>query len=371
MRPARFLLAVAVSLCVIVSAPFIRDIRDWIRTNFPGQFVTFVAAAIAFAIGAAILIALLKIRDRRPRRYGAIAAALVLGATYAWWNAQGIPEVDTVERFHFVEYGLITFLFYRSWRSLGDVSILVLPVFAGLVVGTLEEWLQWFIPGRIGDMRDVFLNGAAIVSGLLFSLGLDPPERLSLTLAPGSRRRMGIAAAIATVVFALFVHTVHLGVAVTDDTVTFRSRYDAEALRMIGDERAAMWKATPPLTRPASRSREDQYQSEGHLHVHERNRQWEAGNIGAAWYENQILERFYAPVLDTPSYLLATGHRWPEEQRLDALRRHEATGVSSTPYESKADATDGRHFIRTWPPALFWAVVGALLATILAVSWRA
>ena len=370
----RFLLAVLVAAGVIVSAPFIRDIRDWIRGSFPGQFVTVVAAAVALAIGAAILAALFRIRDRRPVRYAAIAAALVVGTAYALWNAQGIAEVDTVERFHFVEYGLVTFLFYRCWRQMGDASILVLPVLAGLVVGTLEEWLQWFIPGRIGDMRDVFLNGAAIVSGLLFSLGVDPPERFSLRLVPGSRRRVAFAAAITTLVFALFVHTVHLGVEITDgSTFRFRSRYDAGELKRISEQRRREWQQNPPLARPASRSREDQYQSEGHQHVQERNRQWAAGNIVAAWHENQILELFYAPVLDTPSYLSKTGHRWPDEQRADALHRLEASGAApSQHYESLADAAEGRHFIRTWPLALFWGAVAVVLLAILGAStWRA
>jgi hypothetical protein len=368
-RTGRFLIAVLVSLAVILSAPFIRDIRDWIRSNFPGQFVTFVAAGIAFAIGAAMAAALYRIRDRRVARYGAIVAALVLGTSYAIWNAQGNAEVDTVERFHFVEYGLITFLFYRAWRPIGDISILMLPLLAGLVVGTFEEWLQWFIPGRIGDMRDVFLNCAAIVCGLLFSLGVDPPERLSLRLAPGSRRRIALAGTIATVVFASFVHTVHLGVEVREGGVlTFRSRYDADTLRRIAEQRASAWKANPPLTRPASRSREDQYQSEGHQHVQERNRQWAAGNITAAWYENQILETFYAPVLDTPSYLSKTGHRWPAEQRADAQQRYEAAAASaSRPYESLADATEGRHFIRVWSPLVFWAVVGLIVVGLVGV----
>ena len=51
--------------------------------------------------------------------------------------------------------------------------------------------------------------------------------------------------------------------------------------------------------------------SEGLLHVQERNRRWEAGDIRAAWSENLILEKYYAPVLDTPSYISRTGHRWP------------------------------------------------------------
>ena len=180
----RLLLAIVVSAGVVMSAPFIRDIRDFIKTNFPGQYVKFVAAAIALVIGGAVVIAVIRIRNRRAARYGAIAAALLLGTAYSVWNAQGLVEVDTVERFHFVEYGLIALLFYRAFRPAQDLSIILLPIVAGLIVGTFEEWLQWFIPGRVGDMRDVFLNGAAILCGLLFSLGVDPPDRFSIAMSP-------------------------------------------------------------------------------------------------------------------------------------------------------------------------------------------
>jgi len=367
---ARFLVAVAASAAVILSAPFIRDIRDWIRAQFPGQFVTVVAGAVGVTIAAAVVVALIRIRDRRALRYGAIAAALVLGTAYAIWNAQGIPEVDAVERFHFVEYGLVTLLFYRAWRPLADGSVFILPVLAGLLVGTLEEWLQWFIPGRIGDMRDVFLNGAAIVSGLLFSIGVDPPERLSLRLRPGSLRRIGLAATLVTILLALFVHTVHLGFEIADrEAGRFRSRYDAATLADIGRDRLAHWKREPPLRRPERLTREDQYMSEGLLHVQQRNRQWDAGNIPAAWCENLILEKFYIPVLDTPSYVSPTGHRWADAQRADAQQRFKAArSTSSEPYESMADAGEGRHFIRTWSRVLFWAAVALLLSTIIALT---
>ena len=72
----------------------------------------------------------------------------------------------------------------------------VLPMLAGIAVGTLEEWLQWFIPGRVGDMRDVFLNGVAIVCGLLFSVGVDPPDAGAFALRPGSLRRIGVVATV-------------------------------------------------------------------------------------------------------------------------------------------------------------------------------
>ena len=365
MSGPRFLVAVSVSLAVILSAPFIRDLRDFIRSAFPGQFVTIVAGIVALSLAAAVATAIFRIRDRRALRYGAIAAALAFGTAYALWNAQGVADVDAVERFHFVEYGLVTLLFYRAWRPRGDASAFIMPVFAGVVVGTLEEWLQWFIPGRVGDMRDVFLNAAAILCGLLFSLGIDPATPLTPSLKPGSWRRVGIGATIATLVFAMFVHTVHLGIEIEDpDGGRFRSRYDAQALAALAEARRAEWAAIGAIPRPASRSREDQYFSEGHLHVQERNRQWSAGNIAAAWCENRILEKFYAPVLTTPSYLDAKGHAWPDEQREDASRR--AGTAAAAGYVSRADATEGPHFIRAWPVPIFWLAVAGLVSAILA-----
>jgi len=362
----RLTLAVAVSIAVILSSPFIRDIRDWIRTAFPGQYGTVVTAVVALAIGLALLGALFRIRERRTLRYGAIVAALILGTSYALWNAQGFPEVDAVERVHFVEYGIITLLFYRVWRPRDDASMFVLPVLAGIAVGTLEEWLQWFIPGRVGDMRDVFLNGVAIVCGLLFSVGVDPPDAGALALRPTSLRRIGVVAAIVMLLFASFVYSVHLGFETTDpDAGRFRSRYDAATLLSISQDRLALWKDHPPIERPHSRSREDQYMSEGLLHVQERNRRWDAGDMRAAWSENLILEKYFAPVLDTPSYISKTGHRWPAEQRAAA---EQGAGASSTAgsYESRADVAEGRHFIRTWSLVSFWVVVSAVLCAMLA-----
>jgi hypothetical protein len=369
----RLALALLVSAGVILSSPFIRDIRDWIRATFPGQYATIVAAAVAIAIAIALIVAVARIRERRAFRYAAILAALALGTAYAAWNAQGIPEVDAVERVHFVEYGIVTLLFYRVWRPRGDASMIVMPVLAGIAVGTLEEWLQWFIPGRVGDMRDVFLNIAAIVCGLLFSIGVNPPRRLADATAfrAGSLRSVGVVAAGVALLFATFVYSVHVGTEIRDrDAGSFRSRYDAAALGRLSQDRVVEWQRHPPIERPRSRSREDQYMSEGLLHVSERNRRWEAGDFVTAWHENLILEKYFAPVLDTPSYISRTGHRWPPGQRADGEQRaRTATAAGAPAFVSKADVAEGRHFIRIWPASIFWIVVACIVSGTLAVCF--
>jgi len=238
----------------------------------------------------------------------------------------------------------------------------VMPVLACLLVGTLDEWFQWFIPARVGEVRDVLLNLVAIGSGLLFSLGLDPPSRLFAPLSAASRRRAAILAAVGLVVFGGFFQSVHLGYEIGDaDAGVFRSRYTAAELAAIGEERAARWKTNPPLTW-SRLSQEDQYMTEGVAHVQRRNQLWAAGSVLAARHENLILERYYAPVLDAPSYISPTGHRWSPEQRADA----EARGHGFMIYVS--DALDYPVF--TWPKSGFWLAIGAACAFILRPLWR-
>ena len=79
--------------------------------------------------------------------------------------------------------------------------------------------------------------------------------------------------------------------------------------------------------------------------------------MAAAWSENLILEKYYAPVLDTPSYISRTGHRWPPEQRADAEQRLGSARPAAGSFESRADVAEGRHFIRPWSPVVFWVVV--------------
>lgn len=375
LRAAPFVVAVVVSAILVLSAPFVGRVRAQIRTTFPGQFVTIVGGSIALAVGAALIVALVRIRERRALRYTLLALSLALGGAYSYATRTGVPEVDAVEHFHFVSYGLVTMLFYRAWRGrparrtegasvpAGDGAVFILPVLSALIVGTLDEWFQWFIPNRIGELRDIFLNAAAIATGLLFSLGLDPPERFTPAIRAESRPRIRRVLAATIVAVAAFIAIVHMGHEVRDGDRAFMSIYSAAELDALSADRAARWRRDPPLEL-IRLSAEDQYMSEGLWHVQRRNRLWTAGQASAAFAENLILERFFAPVLDTPSYVSKTGHRWPPEHRADAESRARQS-PSAGGYVSDAHT----YPIFAWSPAVFWAgVVALVLATL--VPWR-
>lgn len=360
-RSTRLLVAIAASVALVLAAPYVGAIRSQIRAAFPAQFSFIVNGAVAMAVLAAIGWALARMRERRLARYGAIALAVAAAALYSGATASPDPAVRAVERFHFVEYGLITLLFYRVWRERRDCSAIVVPVLAAFVVGTVEEALQWFIPARVGELRDVWLNGAAIACGLAFSLGLDPPTPFVYGWRQDSLRLTGRALALSVVGLTAFVHLVHLGYEIRDPQASvFTSRYTAEELTALGRDRTERWSLHPPTERPARLSREDQYMTEGLQHVQARNTAWAAGDAFTAWRENLILERHFQPVLDTPSYASATGHRWAAAHRADAESRVVDTGTR--PFVSAAYP----YPIYTWSRWWLWA--SALLAA--AALWR-
>lgn len=362
LRTGPFVLAVVVSSALVLAAPFIGELRRAILQRFPGQFGAILGGLVLVVSIVALVAAIIRIRDRRWVRYGTLALAFGLAIGYAALTRTGDPQVDAVERFHFVEYGLITWLFYRAWLPAGDLSVLLLPVLAGLLVGTCEEWFQWFIPARVGDMADILLNLVAIGCGLLFSIALQPPGRIARRVTGDGRRRIGRLAALAVLVFAGFFDSVHLGHQVEGEGWRFRSTLTTAGLTEASRERGRSWRGQR-IARPSRLSAEDQYLTEGHWHVEHRNKAWAAGYVSTAWHENQILEHYFAPVLDTPSYLSPTGHRWSAEHRADARR---VTLEPQAPYDSRAQPS----FIATWPRAAWWSVALALAALLWLLPWR-
>ena len=362
----RFAVAGIVSTAIVLVSPFMGQLQSFLRRSLTTrQYVLLFGLAFVIAVGAAILIAVRRIRTRRAARYGTLAAALAIGGGYMWAVSTPYPEVNAVERVHFVEYGLIALLFYRARLRQGsggagpghDLGLFLEPLLLGFMVGTLDEWLQWFIPVRVGEAHDVFLNLVSIGCGLMFAAALEPPDSFSWTLRARTLRQAGLVMAVVWLVFAGFVSQVHLGGLVdVDATVRFRSHYTAAQLDELQRDRTERWRTEPPRVLRRL-SQEDQYLDEGLWHVRARNRE---DGINA-WRENLILERFFAPVLDTPTYASPDGNRWSAEQRANMEARIDP---NAPPYVSGAEP----YPIVTWSHSWFWSVVAAVTLACLAVS---
>jgi len=226
----RLALAIGASLVVLVSAPAIGQIRGAIQAAFPGQYRLILGAFVSAAIVAGVLYALATVREARLLRFGLIGAAIAAGAVYSLATATGNANVDAVERLHFVEYGFLALLYHRVWRDRSGAAALLLAFLAVFMVGTLDEGVQWFVPIRVGEWRDVLLNSVAIICGLSFSHALQRRETPVQPYRSSRRALLGMFGAT-TLLFAAFFYLVHVGHDVRDpDIGTFRSRYTTSEL---------------------------------------------------------------------------------------------------------------------------------------------
>jgi VanZ family protein len=333
----RAVAAAAFAAAIVASAPFAQQLFAYVDRQYPAQSGTLVRVASIVPVALVAILAIRRIRDRRVLRYALGALGIALGAAYI-----RSTELAFTEAFHFTEYGALAVLSYRVWIGVDDWSIVGLPLLAGALVGTIDEWVQWFIPIRAGEMRDVLINVVATACGLLVAVAIDTPPRVRLALDRRSRASVARWAGAAAAAFALFFYSVHVGYDVHDpDIGSFRSTFTAEGLARAARDRTARWQREPPVEGRLL-WREDHYLTEAIWHVRQRNEAWESGDVATAWRENRILETFFTPVLSGNAYADSAGHRWAPGQRADAAAR---VGGKTPP----AVTTEYAVPLYTWP----------------------
>ena len=85
----------------------------------------------------------------------------------------GLPE----ERLHFLTYGLLGWMICWSVEagesnSLWATGRWLLPCLLVWLAGGIDELIQWWLPGRVFDLRDILFNGGAGTLGIgLFATG--------------------------------------------------------------------------------------------------------------------------------------------------------------------------------------------------------
>jgi hypothetical protein len=181
-----------------------------------------------------------------------------------------------------------------------------------------------------------------------------------MTLDRPARRGLVAFVALATVTIAAFFHAVHLGHEIdAADAGRFLSRFTADELTEAARDRSIRWRREPPAILHRL-SIEDHYLAEGLWHIQRRNE----GQGLHTWKENLILERFFEPVLEFPTYSTPSGARWPREQRANI----EASEAS----DARVYVSDANPYpIYTWSPWPFWASIATFIAVVSIVIMKA
>ena len=75
-----------------------------------------------------------------------------------------LPE----EQVHFIEYGILSALIYLALtHDINNRSIFFISSLIVFVFGAIDEVVQWVLPNRIFDIRDIVMNG---IAGILVQL---------------------------------------------------------------------------------------------------------------------------------------------------------------------------------------------------------
>lgn len=73
------------------------------------------------------------------------------------------------EKVHFIEYSFLAFLIYRALRvDLSGFFLYFVGFLLVFLIGWCDEIIQYFLPNRVYDIRDVFMNGIAGFFGFIF-----------------------------------------------------------------------------------------------------------------------------------------------------------------------------------------------------------
>ena len=308
----RYLAPLVLIVVVCATAPVMGRLRDFLFGTFAGRAVAVLSAALAL-IGVVLLaVAVFRIRENRWLRYGGLVAVVALVWLQTWGFSSHLATVNVAERIHLLEYGALAWLVYRALlaeRERPGLDLLLIPIAWTAIAGTLDEGVQWFVETRTGEVRDVAINVAAGVTGVLFALCIEPPKSFVWRLE--QPRILGRAFAWAVFALGAFVYLVHLGYWIDDPEIgRFRSWHSPDELRWAASERQHRWSVDPPGD-ISPWNREDRYLTEAGWHNLHRNSSFEHELYGLANQANRILEKYYAPYLDLEEFRQTGDRRFP------------------------------------------------------------
>jgi hypothetical protein len=146
-------------LSIYATIPLARGVQEIIRAQ-AGKLVFLWITLVAFVLAAGWVVHAVRRRELAlsPRRSAILFAILTW---YAWllWTMRGNAE----ETFHFVQYGLLSVLLFRALsHRVADVSIYFAVTAIGTVCGILDELIQWLVPRRYFEFRDIAINLLAV-----------------------------------------------------------------------------------------------------------------------------------------------------------------------------------------------------------------
>jgi len=277
----------------------------------------FLWVSLVSAIGVGSVAVLAPFRARTPLRrklfFLGVAASVVAAQAVHLYQVHGSPSLWEAspqslaifrEMFHIVLYGFLAIAATRLLQfEIGWPALTITGLAYAVTVGIVDETVQWLHAFRVGDIRDVALNGVSACAGLIYQASLwpAPPGRRTTPIAKWLVLACLGAAPLLFAEFYLRTQTGHL--ICNDDANCFNSHFTEGSLESLAKERQDRWTGLAPgsLTEenqiPVFWRLEDYYLTEARAHLRLANGTAAQGNLRSACLEMEVLSTYYHPSL--------------------------------------------------------------------------
>tara|TARA_B100000959_G_scaffold176544_1_gene184824 strand:+ start:2604 stop:3188 length:585 start_codon:yes stop_codon:yes gene_type:complete len=158
----RWRVAVLYLVFVYLTLPFARDIGTYLRSLEMLRFTTLMIFIVVVFTAMALNMERLKTMS-----LGSIISIVVyLILSFSVFFSIDAPE----ERLHIVEYSVMAWMFHWALKDTMKEARAYLAAFAiTFFAGCGDEVIQYFLPDRYYDFRDVLFNAAGASMGILFA----------------------------------------------------------------------------------------------------------------------------------------------------------------------------------------------------------
>jgi hypothetical protein len=171
-----------------------RQVQKYVRDTIGMEYFTYMVLSIVLLLFAVLLyFFIFRLNIKLKSQY---AWLIMSSGAYIYTTLQlrRYPE----EAVHLLEFGLLSYFLFRAFsHRIRDWTVYITTSLCVLFIGMIDEFIQWVIPGRIWDYRDIGINALA---GVYFVLAVGKGIKPEIICKPVKRTSVKILVGITTII---------------------------------------------------------------------------------------------------------------------------------------------------------------------------
>ncbi len=180
------------SILIYLTIPLARVLQKYVYASVGKEFFTYaVLFVIIGGLTALLYVLIYKFKVRSVSQYVWLC---VCGSIYVFLaiRLRQHPE----EAVHLLEYGLLSYLVFKALsHRVRDWTVYISAAGLTALIGTGDEFIQWLVPTRVWDYRDVGINA---VAGVFFMVAIWKGVKPEIITQPVKKYSVKVLAGIVT-----------------------------------------------------------------------------------------------------------------------------------------------------------------------------